>query len=57
MFGHSEQLVDGAVKYRMHEERIEFTQRHEDKPAMVHARMRHYEIWFVDNPLAVEQDV
>ena len=41
----------------MHEERIEFTQRHEDKPAMMHARMRHHEIWFVDNPLAVEQDV
>ena len=41
----------------MHEERIEFTQRHEDKPAMVQARMWHHEIWFVDDPLAVEQDV
>ena len=41
----------------MHKERIEFTQRHEDKPAMVHAGMRHHEIWFVDDLLAVEQDV
>src|SRR6185503_2190678 len=41
----------------MHKERIEFTQRHEDKPSMVHARMRYHEIWFVDNPLPVEQDV
>jgi hypothetical protein len=41
----------------MYEQRIEFTQRHEDEPALMHARMRHHEIRFVDNPLAVEQDV
>jgi hypothetical protein len=39
------------------EQRIEFAQRHEDEPALMHARMRHYEIWLVDDPLAVEQDI
>jgi hypothetical protein len=39
------------------EQRIEFAQRHEDEPALVHARMRYHEIWFVDDPLAVKQDV
>jgi hypothetical protein len=41
----------------MHEQRIEFAQRHENEPALVHARMRHHEIGFVDDSLAVEQDV
>ncbi len=41
----------------MHEQRIELAQRHEDKPAIVHAGMRHHQIRFVDNLLAVEQDV
>ena len=41
----------------MQEQRVEFAQRHEDEPATVHARMRHHEIRFVDDPLAVEQDI
>jgi hypothetical protein len=41
----------------MDEQRIEFAQRHEDEPATVHARMRHHKIRFVDDPLAVEQDI
>ncbi len=41
----------------MPEQRVEFAQRHEDKPALVHAGMRHDEIRFVDHSLAVEQDV
>ena len=41
----------------MQEQRIEFAQRHEDEPALVHSRMWHHEIWFIDNPLAVEQNV
>ena len=41
----------------MQEQRIEFAQGHEDEPALVHARMWHHEIRFVDHPLAVEQDV
>jgi hypothetical protein len=41
----------------MQEQRIELAQRHEDESAQMHSRMRHHEIRFVDNPLAVEQDV
>src|SRR6476660_8510993 len=39
----------------MQEQRVELAQRHEDEPPLVHARMRHHEIRFVDHPLAVEQ--
>jgi hypothetical protein len=45
------------LEYRMHEERIEFTQRHEDESALMHARMRHHEIRLVDDVLTVQQDV
>ncbi len=41
----------------MDEQRIEFAHRHEDEPATVHARMRHHEIRFVDDLLAVKQNV
>ena len=41
----------------MHEEWVEFAQRHEDEPSLMHARMRHYEVRIVDHPLAIEQDV
>ena len=51
------QLADCALEHWMHEQRIELAQRHEDKPAIVHAGMRHHQIRFVDNLLAVEQDV
>jgi hypothetical protein len=55
--GFGEQLADCALEKWMDEQRIEFAQRHEDEPATVHARMRHYEIRFVDDPLAIEQDI
>ncbi len=41
----------------MQEQRIEFAQGHEDEPALVHSRVWHHEIRFIDNPLAIEQNV
>ena len=41
----------------MQKQRVEFAQRHEDEPALMHARMRHHEIRFVDHLLAVKQYV
>jgi hypothetical protein len=55
--GLGEQLADRTLEGWMYEERIEFAQWHENEPALVHARMRHHEIRFVDDSLAIEQDV
>src|SRR4029077_8413514 len=41
----------------MQKQRVELAQWHEDKPPLMHARMRHHEIRFVDHPLAVKQYV
>lgn len=41
----------------MQKQRVEFAQWHEDEPPLMHPRMRHDEIRFVDHPLAVKQYV
>ena len=41
----------------MDPERVEFIQRHEDKPSLMKPRMWNGQPWFVDPPRSVEEDV
>jgi hypothetical protein len=41
----------------MDPERIEFIHRHQDKSALVKARMRNGQPWFLDHMLPIKEDV